>query len=85
MKKIFRIIIDIVIFFSVLNGYWPIALILSLIGLFLFEKYFEIIIFGLMYDSLFGYVSIHTIYGYMATIVCVVCFATASLVKKALR
>lgn len=85
MKRIFRIIIDIVLFFLIINGIWFIALPLSVISAFIFENYFEIILFGIMYDSLFGYVSIHSIYGYLATIFSVFAYIIISVIKKTLR
>lgn len=85
MRKIFRVIFDIIIFFAVLNGYWPIALFFAIAGLFLFEHYFEIIVFGIMYDSLFGYVSIHALYGYVGSILSVLIFVFATILKRAVR
>jgi hypothetical protein len=82
---ILRIILDILIAISLLNGWWFLALPLALVGAWFFPYFIELIIAGIGYDSLFGFVSGMGIWGYMGTIVSVVLFAGISGVKRWVR
>ena len=85
MKTIFRIILDICIAIAVLNGWWPIAIILVLIGVWFFKLYIEIIIAGVAYDALFGMTHGMGWRGYEGTIFAVVLLIVIKLLKKLVR
>ncbi len=85
-KKILpRIIIDLILFLSVLNGWWFVALPLGLIGAYMYAHFVEIIIAGIIYDSLFGYIPGMGNRAYIGTIVAVVIYGTLSGLKKVVR
>lgn len=65
---IIRIFIDLLIVIMVINGYWLIALPLAIIGTYLFSYFIEIIIAGLIYDSLFGLISGNGFWDYIGII-----------------
>jgi predicted aminopeptidase len=51
---IYRIILFLLCFISVVLGYWFITFALVICGCIIYRNYYEIAFFGLMYDSLFG-------------------------------
>ena len=85
MKLFLRIILDICIAIAVLNGWWPIAIILVLIGAWSFKLYIEIIIAGVAYDALFGMTHGMGWRGYEGTIFSVVLLIVVKLLKKLVR
>jgi hypothetical protein len=85
-NKIFiRIIIDIVIGITIIYGWWPLALVVVLIGIWMYDYFFEAIIAGLAYDSLFGLVPETGSIGYLGIISSVVLFTVMIALKKTLR
>ncbi len=87
MKNIFiiRIIVDVVIAFAVIQGWWFIALPLGLIGCWSFPYYVEIFIAGIAYDSLFGMIPEIGYRGYLGIIVSVTGLILVAWSKKIVR
>lgn len=52
--SIFRIFLGIVIFLCILWGYWWLTWSLIIVFLFYFRSYYEIILWGVTYDALYG-------------------------------
>jgi hypothetical protein len=80
-----RIILDLAIFVSIINGWWFIAIPLCAIGLWYIENFVEIIIAGIAYDSLFALNDAFGLYAYMGTIVGVLLYTCMHIVKKFVR
>ena len=87
MKKVIlhRIIIDLLIIASVFHGWWFIALPLALFGSWKYPRFIEIILAGIIYDSLFGFVPEMGVAGYVGTIVSVVVFLLVMVLKRVVR
>jgi len=85
MKLSFRIITDLLLLISVVNGWWFIALPLSLMGAWNFPYFIEIILAGIAYDSLFGFVPEMGLWGYAGTIMAVIGSIVANVLKKIVR
>lgn len=84
-KIIIRLCIDIAIAFAVLNGWWFVAIPLSFVGIWLFPFFIEILVAGLVYDSLFGFVPEMGLWGYAGTLTSVLFFSVITLVKGSIR
>lgn len=69
-----RIIIDIVLFISIIKGWWFIAFPLIIFSVWLLPFFIESIIAGIVYDSLFGLISGLGIWSYTGTIFSVFTF-----------
>jgi len=85
MKTILRIILDILLVIAVINGWWSVAIVLVLIGVWFFKLYIEIIIAGVAYDALFGMTSGMGWRGYEGTIFAIVLLIVIKLLKKLVR
>jgi hypothetical protein len=81
----FRIIIDIILAISILNGWWLLGIIFGLIGAGYYGYFFEFILAGIAYDALFGLVPEMGWRGYAGTIVSVVLFLLLLGAKKIVR
>ena len=84
-KVITRIIIDLLLAVSVLQGWWFIALLLGIIGLWMFPYYIELIIAGIVYDSLFGMIPKMGWKEYIGTILSVVIFGIGWWGRRVLK
>ena len=84
-KIISRIIINLILCVSVLNGWWFVAVPLGLIGAYVYSYFVEIIIAGIAYDSLFGLVPGMGIRAYMGIIISGVGIGVVGLMKKVIR
>ena len=82
---LFRIIVDLILLLSVLNGWWFIALPVGIIGMYMYPYFIESIIAGVMYDSLFGLISGMGIRVYMGMILAVFIYVSLSAIKKVVR
>lgn len=71
----FRIISAIIMIASIILGYWWLTWSLSVIFLFIFENYYEIIVWGIIYDAVYGI-------SYSFTIVCLIAFVSAHYLRK---
>ncbi len=85
MNKLTRFIVDIIIFVLVISAWWHIALLISIIGLIAFPYFIEIIIFGIIFDALFGYSQSLGISGYIGTLSSILIFLAIFWLNKALR
>ena len=85
-KKILsRIIIDILITISLLNGWWFCVLPLCIIGCFMFPYFFEAILAGIAYDSLFNLIKGTGVYALVGTISAVIIMLVGAILKNVLR
>lgn len=84
-QSIFRIILDILIVISVINAWWFVALPLAVLGMWKSLYFIEIIIAGIAYDSLFGFVSAMGVWGYVGTMTSIVVFGVIIIFKKIVR
>ncbi len=82
---IFRILIYLATIFSVINGWWFIALPLLLLGAWKFSFRIEIILAGVAYDALFGMVRGTGLWGYIGTITAVCILILFMVLKKIVR
>ena len=82
---IIRILLYIGIFFSIINGWWFIALPLLLVGIWLFAFRFEIIISGILYDALFGMIPGTGIWGYVGTLTAIIMLIILGILKRMVR
>ena len=76
---------DVVIFVTIVNGQWFFVLPLALFSIWYWPSYIEIVIAGIMYDALFGMVHGSGLRGWTGTIVSIVLYAIAVVVKKFVR
>lgn len=81
-----RIIIDIFIILSIVTCPWWLTFLLVILGLFLFNKFYEAFLFGLILDSLYG-ISREVFLGknYISILIVVVLFFLVNWLKKRLR
>jgi len=84
-KTALRILLDLSILLSVVNGWWLVAMIISIIASWRFDNFFEVIIAGVIFDSLFGYNLNHSLFGYAGTFSGILIFVLVMLSKKTLR
>ncbi len=84
-NNVIRIIIDIVLFASVVNGWWPLIFIFGVAGIWYFANFPEAIIAGVAYDALFGMSSGMGIRGWLGTIISIVLYTIILLIKKIVR
>ena len=80
-----RIVIYIVIAFSILNGWWFIVLPILIFGIWKYSFVIEILITGVVYDALFGMGNGMGIKGYIGTIVACVIMLSVYFLKKIVR
>ena len=81
----FRIILDVLIAVSLLNGWWFFALLLSIAGCYFFSYFVEGIVAGVIYDSLFGFVAGMGVRAFAGTIIMVVVTCSIAGLKTVLR
>ncbi len=84
-KTIFRIVIDLILFLAVLNGWWFIVIPFGFFGVYTYLYFIEILIAGIMYDSLFGFIPGMGVQAYIGTIVAVIIIVIMNLVKRVVR
>ena len=82
---ILRLALYLFIAFSLLNGWWLIALPLLLFGIWKFSFNIEILITGVIYDALFGMVPGTGWRGYTGTILAVIILIVLNIFKKLVR
>ncbi len=82
---IIRICADIALFFLIINGWWFLALPLSLICLWSFSYYIEAIVAGIAFDSLFGYMPGMGLIGYSGTVLAVAITIVVYFLKRMMR
>lgn len=79
-----RIIFNIILFLAVFYTPWWFVVILALIGCFLYPLYFEIFIFGILLDILYG-ANAFTLGGVYGILGATVIFLFTSYARKAVR
>jgi hypothetical protein len=80
-----RILIDIILFYSVINGWWIVSIPLGILGTWFRESFIELIIAGVAYDALFGMNSSLGLAGWIGTITAVVLYTCILLTKRFIR
>ena len=85
MKLGARIVLDIVLIFAVMSGWWHVALIVAIVGLIFFQLYIEAAIAGMVYDALFGIRSDHFFKQHIALIVSTALFIVTFLIRRSIR
>ncbi len=80
-----RILIDLVLLLSVIYGWWVVAVVVSLVAILYFNNFFELIIFGLIFDALFGFNENLGIFGFAGLIYSVSVYLIFYWLKKVLR
>ncbi|OHA16824.1 MAG: hypothetical protein A3C79_00650 [Candidatus Taylorbacteria bacterium RIFCSPHIGHO2_02_FULL_45_28] len=78
-------ILDMIILICVIHAWWFVALPFIFVGMWRFPLFVEIIIVGIIYDSLFGFYPEIDIWGYIGTISSVAIFGIMFFIKKILR
>ncbi len=85
MKFSFRILLDISIIAFAIAGYWPLLVTFGFLGLVFFDFYLEIVIAGIIFDSLFGINRELGIYSYSISILTLIIFLLYKFLNKILR
>ncbi len=80
-----RIVLDVIVFVSVLLGWWFVAIPLAIVGAWSFPKYAELVIAGFMYDALFSIGHAPGLLGYAFTIVTALLLAGMSYFKLVVK
>lgn len=80
-----RIVLDIVLLLAVMFGFWYVALILGLYGLFRHPLFIEIICAGVIYDMLFRVLPDSGIRGYTGSLVALAVFLFYMSIRSAVR
>ncbi len=80
-----RIILYLAIIFTVINGWWFMALPLLLFGVWRFEFRVEIILVGIVYDALFGMVRGMGLWGYAGTLTAIGILTMIAILKRVVR
>jgi hypothetical protein len=84
-KNLSRIILGIIIVLCVIQGWWFIALPLAFVCAWMFSSFVELMIAGIVYDSLFGFVKENGLWGYVGTGISVIGFSILAFLKKVTR
>lgn len=82
MRK--RFIFDLVLLGAIFYTPWWLIVILALIGAFLWPPYYEVLMFGILVDLLYG-ASTLSFGGLLGILVSIIIFFAASYAKKAVR
>lgn len=80
-----RLILDLLLIFSVLNGWWAFSLFFGLIGLCLFDYFIEIIFAGIIFDSIFGQNTGSGFWSYFGIVFSILFFALITWLRQVLR
>lgn len=79
-----RIIFDLLLLGAIFYTPWWVAALLAFVCVFLIPRYYEILVFGLLVDLLYG-TSVSTLYGMVGTVGAVALFFTGEFAKKIVR
>lgn len=80
-----RIIGDIVLFILTIFGFWYIVIVGTIYLSFVQKRYIEIVLFGIVYDSLFRMIPGEGYHGYWGTILSTTIFLLIVFIKKLIR
>ena len=84
-KKIFRVIAGLTMIASIIWGYWWVTWALAIAFLFAFPMYYEIIIWGVIYDALYGLpLPQFQNFRYVFTLASIILFTIAVFLRKSL-
>lgn len=84
-NRTFRILAGLTIIASIMWGYWWLTWTLAIVFLFFFPSYYELILWGVMYDALYGLpISQFYNFRYIFTIVTLILFVTSLFLRKSL-
>ena len=82
---IFRITAFIIVFLLIIYGYWWLTWLLAIIFLFYFPSYYEIILWGIIYDSIYSLeIPMFYDFKYIFTVFSIVTFLLSHYVQKRL-
>ena len=76
-----RITLDVIVFVSVLFGWWFVAIPVGIVGAWVFPRYAELVIAGFLYDLIFGIGRGMGIFGYAYLISSVIILGVVSYLK----
>lgn len=83
---IIRIIVDLVLLFLVINGWWVMALLVGIGATWVFHAYIEIFFAGLAFDALFGdnssSIFIRNLGIIISVIILVIMSSTKTIIRK---
>ncbi|HAS84570.1 MAG TPA: hypothetical protein DCS23_00635 [Candidatus Yonathbacteria bacterium] len=79
-----RIIFDIVLLSSVFYAPWWIVVMLAIVGAYIYDKYYEIFLFGILIDLLYG-ANLFPLGGALGILGAIVIFVSVSYAKKMVR
>ncbi len=82
---IFRLVVNILLLFAIINGWWFFAIPLVVIGFWSQYFYIEGLLAGVFFDGLFGMTSSLKLWGYIGTIVSVFIWVLIKILKKVTR
>jgi len=82
---ILRLVIYLFIAFSILNGWWLVALPLLIFGIWKYSFNLEILVTGVVYDALFGMIPGTGWRGYIGTISAVIILIALNILKRLIR
>lgn len=85
MKTLPRIIIGIIILIAAVEGWWFVALPVIIFASWMYPYFFEGILGGLVYDSLFGFMpeaGIKGYYGIITTVILALLIAGAKIIVR---
>jgi hypothetical protein len=84
-ETLIRIFLAILVFFCILWGYWWLTWSLIIVFLFYFNLYYEIILWGIMYDAIYGLkLPVFWDIQYVFTISSIILFLIAFYLRKRL-
>ena len=84
-RTLIRLVVDLILAVSVIEGWWFLALPISLIGVWSFPYFAEIIVAGFAYDALYGMVPGMGVKAYAGTIAACISSAIFAGLKKVVR
>ena len=85
IRLIKRILWDFAILVCLVQGWWYAAIIIAMICAWNHKLYLEIIIAGLIYDSLYGPVAVNSISSYIGLTLGIALFIMISIMKRVIR
>jgi ABC-type enterochelin transport system permease subunit len=80
-----RIALSIIMLLAIIHGWWFVALPIALIGMLRYSNFYEALVAGLAYDSLFGLIPHEGILSYIGSISAIVLFGAIMVLKSIMR
>lgn len=85
LRFIRRIIFALAILACLVQGWWYAALIIAILAAWNHKMYVELIIGGLIYDSMYGPVSMNNLTTHIGLTMCAVLFVLIGIMKRVIR